>query len=64
MDGIRCLDHEGVLIGKVVLPAPTSNLCFGGASGTDMFITSSDKVYRVRTTRRDAVTVARASAST
>ena len=60
MDGIRCLDTDGALIGKIVLPAPTSNLCFGGESGTDMFITSSDKVYRVRTTRRDAVSVARA----
>ncbi|MFN3170457.1 MAG: SMP-30/gluconolactonase/LRE family protein [Hyphomicrobiales bacterium] len=60
MDGIRCLDADGSLIGKIVLPAPTSNLCFGGLSGTDMFITSSDKVYRVRTTRRDAVGVARA----
>lgn len=60
MDGIRCLNAAGGLIGKIVLPAATSNLCFGGPSGTDMFITSSDKVYRVRTTRRDAVSVARA----
>lgn len=60
MDGIRCLNADGGLIGKIVLPAATSNLCFGGPDGTDMFITSSDKVYRVRTTRRDAVTVARA----
>lgn len=60
MDGIRCLDADGSLIGKIVLPAPTSNLCFGGSDGTDMFITSSDRVYRVRTTRRDAVSVARA----
>lgn len=60
MDGIRCLDADGSLIGKIVLPAATSNLCFGGSDGTDMFITSSDKVYWVRTTRRDAVSVARA----
>lgn len=59
MDGIRCLSVDGALIGKINLPAQTSNLCFGGEDGTDMFITSSDKVYRVRTTRRDAVTVAR-----
>lgn len=60
MDGIRCLDADGSLIGKIVLPAATSNLCFSGPGGTDMFITSSDKVYRVRTTRRDAVSLARA----
>lgn len=63
MDGIRCLDVDGNLIGKILLPAPTSNLCFGGAQATDMFITSSDKVYRVRTARRDAVTVARAGST-
>jgi gluconolactonase len=63
MDGIRCLDQDGALIGKIVLPAATSNLCFGGPSDTDMFITSSDKVYRVRTTRQDAVTVARAGSA-
>lgn len=60
MDGIRCLDTDGGLIGKIILPAATSNLCFGGEHGADIFITSSDKVYRVRTTRRDAASVARA----
>lgn len=59
MDGIHCLAKDGGLIGKIILPSQTSNLCFGGDQGTDMFITSSDKVYRVRTTRRDAVTLAR-----
>jgi gluconolactonase len=41
------------------LPAPTSNLCFGGPDGTDMFITATDTVWRVRTTRRDAATCLR-----
>lgn len=62
MDGIRCLSPDGQLIGKIMLPGPTSNLCFGGPDGTDMFITSSDKVYRVHSTRRDAASVARARA--
>lgn len=60
MDGIRCLSPEGACLGKILLPSPTSNLCFGGADGTDMFITSSDKVWRVRSSRRDAATRARA----
>lgn len=60
MDGIRCLSPDGDLIGKIMLPSQTSNLCFGGPDGTDMFITSSDKVYRVHSTRRDATSVARA----
>lgn len=53
-DGIHCLTPEATLLGKIRLPSQTSNLCFGGPSGTDLFITSSDQVYRVRSTRRDA----------
>lgn len=53
-DGIHCLSPEGRCLGKILLPAPTANLCFGGPAGTDMFITASDTVWRVRTTRRDA----------
>ena len=54
LDGIHCLSPAGALLGKIRLPAQTSNLCFGGEDGTTMFITSSDKVYRVRGWRRDA----------
>lgn len=54
MDGLHCYDPAGHCLGKIRLPAPTSNMCFGGTSGTDMFITSSDKVWRVRSNRKDA----------
>ncbi|MEM8693327.1 MAG: SMP-30/gluconolactonase/LRE family protein [Pseudomonadota bacterium] len=54
LDGVHCLSPEGALIGKIWLPQQTSNLCFGGADGRTMFITSSDKVYRVESSRRDA----------
>lgn len=54
LDGIHCLTPEGKLIGKIVLPGQTSNLCFGGPAGQTMFITSSDRVYRVHTSRFDA----------
>lgn len=60
MDGIHCLTPDGRTIGKIVLPSPTSNLCFGGDDGQTMFITSSDKVYRVFSTRRDAAHVMKA----
>jgi len=53
-DGIHCLNSEAELIGKIKLPGATSNLCFGGPSGSDLFITSSDCVYRVCSKRRDA----------
>lgn len=54
MDGIHCLDPVGNCLGKIRLPAQTSNICFGGDSGTDMFITSSDSVWWVRSNRTDA----------
>lgn len=54
LDGIHCLDHAGHCLGKIRLPAQTSNLCFGGQSVTDMFITSSGMVWRVRSFRTDA----------
>ena len=59
LDGIHCLSPEGALIGKILLPAQTSNVCFGGQGGTTLFITSSDKVYRVHVNRRDAAQVLR-----
>ncbi|MEM1266047.1 MAG: SMP-30/gluconolactonase/LRE family protein [Pseudomonadota bacterium] len=59
LDGVHCLSPEGGLIGKIWLPQQTANLCFGGDQGTTMFITSSDKVYRVESTRRDAAQVVR-----
>ena len=54
LDGIHCLSPEGALIGKILLPLQTSNICFGGPDGTTMFITSSSKVYRVFSSRQDA----------
>ncbi|MEM1427822.1 MAG: SMP-30/gluconolactonase/LRE family protein [Pseudomonadota bacterium] len=54
LDGIHCLSPEGALIGKITLPQQTSNIAFGGPEGRTLFITSSDKVYRVESTRRDA----------
>ncbi len=58
-DGVHCLSSEGALIGKIALPAKTANLCFGGPAGTTMFIASSDRVYRVETSRRDTAHVLR-----
>ncbi|MEM7060887.1 MAG: SMP-30/gluconolactonase/LRE family protein [Pseudomonadota bacterium] len=59
LDGIHCLSPEGALIGKIWLPQQTSNICFGGEDGQTMFITSSDKVYRVQSRRCDAAQVLR-----
>lgn len=53
-DGLRCFSADAELIGKIALPEPVANCCFGGESGTDLFITASERVYRVRTSRRCA----------
>ncbi len=54
LDGIHCLSPDGACLGKIRMPSQTSNLCFGGPDGTDIFITASDKVWHVKSTRRDA----------
>ena len=59
LDGIHCLSPEGALIGIIWLPQHASNICFGGADGRTLFITSSGRVYRVHSTRRDAAHVLR-----
>lgn len=52
-DGVECYAPDGEKIGQILV-GHASNCCFGGADGTDLFITATDKVYRIRTTRRDA----------
>ena len=46
-DGAHCYAMDGTLIGKVILPEPAANVCFGGASGTTLFITATTSLYRV-----------------
>lgn len=53
-DGIHCMSATGELMGKILTPNPVANCCFGGESGTDLFITASDCVYRVRTSHMGA----------
>ncbi len=53
-DSLRCYSDQGELIGRIVLPEVVSNCCFGGADGSDLFITASSRVYRVRTNRQGA----------
>ena len=64
LDGIHCLDPAGHCLGKIRLPAQTSNICFGGKSGTDMFITSSDEVWWVRSNRTDAAHIRKSQIQT
>ena len=44
-DGVHCLTPEGELIGRIHLPEPCSNLCFGGVQKNRLFMTCSQSLY-------------------
>jgi gluconolactonase len=48
-DGIHILTSEGRRIGKIPIPEVTSNCVFGGPDGTDLFMTATTSLYRIRT---------------
>jgi gluconolactonase len=53
--GVVVLDPAGERLGTIPVPEVVSNLCFGGDDGSDLFLTATSSVYRVRTGTRDAV---------
>ncbi|MFJ4220147.1 SMP-30/gluconolactonase/LRE family protein [Curtobacterium luteum] len=53
--GVVVFDPAGVRLGEIAVPEVVSNLCFGGDDGTELFLTATTSVYRVRTRTRDAV---------
>lgn len=53
-DSLRCYSVMGQLVGKIIIPETVSNCCFGGETGTDLFITATSCVYRIKTTRHGA----------
>ena len=46
-DGVHCLDPAGELIGKVLVPEPVANVCFGGERGNRLFICATRSLYSV-----------------
>ncbi|HEX4259494.1 MAG TPA: SMP-30/gluconolactonase/LRE family protein [Acetobacteraceae bacterium] len=44
-DGVRCYAPDGTLVGRVRLPEPCSNLCFGGRKRNRLFMTAGTSVY-------------------
>jgi gluconolactonase len=44
-DGVHCYAPDGMLIGKIHLPEPCSNVCFGGAKKNRLFMTASQSLY-------------------
>lgn len=53
-DGVHCIDPDGRLLGKVLVPYRVSNLCFGGMLKNRLFIGGSHTLYAIFLNRRGA----------
>jgi gluconolactonase len=53
-DGVHCIAPDGTLIGKVLVPARVSNLCFGDRHHSRLFICASKAIYSLFTNTRGA----------
>ena len=47
VDGVHCFAPDGTLLGKIHLPEPCANLCFGGLKKNRLFMTASQSLYAV-----------------
>ena len=46
-EGVHCHAPDGTLLGKVLIPEPVANLCFGGAKTNRLFICATSSLYAV-----------------
>jgi gluconolactonase len=46
-DGVHCLDQNGMLIGRILIPEICSNVCFGGPKRNYLFICAATSLYGV-----------------
>jgi len=51
-DGVHCISPAGKLLGKILVPELVSNVCFGGRSLHQLFITATTSVYAIRLNRQ------------
>ena len=51
-DGVHCIAPSGSLLGKILLPAAVSNLCFGGRLRSRLFLCAGDTLYALSINRR------------
>ena len=45
MDGVHCLNPDGTLIGKILIPEMVGNVCFGGPKLNRLFICGTTSLY-------------------
>jgi gluconolactonase len=53
-DGVAIFNPDGRMIGRILLPERTANLCFGGAKRNRLFLASSQSLYCVYVNARGA----------
>lgn len=52
-DGVHIFAPDGSLIGKILVPEPPANLCFGGKNGKTLFITARTSLYAIETSQKN-----------
>ena len=52
--GVLCWSPEGRLLGRIRLPEPCANLCFGGPKRNCLFMTASQSLYAIHTATQGA----------
>ncbi len=55
LDGVHVINPDGKVIGKILMPKETANLCFGGKDMNILFICSSDSVWAIKLNAKGAV---------
>jgi gluconolactonase len=53
-DGVAIFNPDGKLIGRILLPERTANLCFGGVKRNRLFLASSQSIYSLYVNARGA----------
>ena len=53
-DGLHCVDRDGTLLGKLLLPETCANLTFGGPQRNVLYVTATNLLLSVRVSVRGA----------
>jgi gluconolactonase len=61
LSGVQVFSPSGERLLDLPVPEKVANLCFGGDDGSTLYVVATSSLYRIRTTTRDATTVARAA---
>jgi gluconolactonase len=53
-DGVQCFSPDADLLGRILIPEPTTNLVFGGSRGDRLFVTGLSSLWSVSVRRTGA----------